>query len=78
MNLIWKTRTPQGSEKSPTYTTGKSLTDIREVAEIVEPEELTWEDWERAVEWQQSTIAGLLLEDSTMPLPLELLPVYKY
>lgn len=41
--------------------------------------EATWSEWEDTVHWQHSTVPGLLMEeDTTMPLPLELLPETKY
>ncbi len=42
---------------------------------IPEATEVGWEEWENEVHWLQSTIPGILMdEDSTMPLPLELMP----
>lgn len=43
--------------------------------EVPDSEEATWEDWENVVRWQQTTIPGILLDESvpTQPLPLELL-----
>lgn len=50
-----------------------------QAADVPEAQDSSWEEWEQTVQWQQSTVPGILMEeDTTMPLPLELLPLEKH
>lgn len=51
---------------------------LMEIAEVPKAQEASWHDWEQACRWSQTTIPGILYEDSTVPLPLELLDFDKH
>jgi hypothetical protein len=49
---------------------------------VPEATDASWDDWEQATRWDQTTIPGILVEISFEPttdrMPLELLPLEKY
>ena len=54
------------------------MSKINDLIPVPQAIDATWEDWEQAIRWQASTIPGILMEEDTRPLPLELLPENKY